>query len=481
MEGDAMTRSPQSDIKRAVSLDGLPIPYSGDIERQVIADCVNSPEGFNEYRRIVKEEHFSDPENRTVWNRLNEMFDRGEELSIIALGSIVGNPYLNQILDKPAASELEALGHCGALAGVSRRRSMYVNSLELLKAASLNHLEADEQTKAFERLSEAFNENGTGNNWRRTVFDFTTNVTQPEPLLSCCGVPIATIENLTVISGKPKVCKTTLQSSIIAACLAGRSIMNIEPASPFLKILVCDTEQSPYYLSKQCDRIFRMAGIEKGNEGKGALVVLNLRPYPPQERIAFIKKAVEDYKPDLLFIDGSADLVEDTNDLQSSERLVADLLTLSSKYNLGIITIVHSNPGGEGKVRGHLGSCLERKAETVITLERDGMSDRIKVKPRQTRNKPFEAFIITLDDQGDPELVSPDESPRTAEDWLLFLMEPGKEYRNRDLVEMVVNKGYGRTTVQHAITSALQHGRINKKGDFYMIELTGNVEDIPDG
>lgn len=468
----------KNNYRQPAQTSEVSIPSTYDFQIQAFADLVNVPEARDEGLRILKDEFFTDEEILAGVAKVRQMTARGDTVDIISIRPKIGDRLFKQIINVTSSSMMEAIGHYSALAEQSRTRAICMACQELTKVVSESKDDAKE-TELFSRLDDLRMQPGPF--WESALFDYSAEVIQPEPLLLCCGAPIATIENLTVISGKPKVCKTTLQSAIIAACLAGRSIMNIEPTSPFFKILLCDTEQSPYYLSKQCERIFRMAGIEKTSEGECALMVLNLRPYNPQERIAFIKKAVEDYKPDLLFIDGSADLVEDTNDLQSSERLVADLLTLSSKYNLGIITIVHSNPGGEGKVRGHLGSCLERKAETVITLERDGMSDRIKVKPRQTRNKPFEAFIITLDDQGDPELVSQDESPRTAEDWLLYLLEPGKEYRNRDLVEMVVNKGYGRTTVQHAITSALQHGRINKKGDFYMIELTGNVEDIPDG
>ena len=463
-----MKKIPQKDINRTVSLDDLPIPSSIDAEQQIIADAVNASEGFEEYRKMIKADYFSDPENLSVWSRLCSLYEQGEDLSILTLRSIAGNQYVNQILAKPSASEREAVSHCHALSEIYRRRSLYKNSLELLQAASLKCLDTDQETKALDGLSEAVKGAGTRGNWRNTVFDFNTTISQPLPLLSCYGVPIATRENLTVISGRPKVCKTTVQSAIIAACLSGKPLLNIESSSPFFRLLLCDTEQSGFYLSSQCDRIIRMAGIDK-SEADGALVVLNLRPYTPQERFSIIKDAVEDFRPDLLFIDGSADLVEDTNDLQSSERLVADLLTLSSKYNLAVVTIVHSNPGGEGKVRGHLGSCLERKAETVITLEKEGIHDTIKVRPRQTRNKPFEAFSIQLNEQGDPELVTPDEAPLKAEDWLLNQMEPGKQYRNRDLVEMVTKKGYGKTTAQHAISSAQGHGRINKSGDFYFV------------
>lgn len=451
------------------------IPSTYDFQIQAFADLVNVPEARDEGLRILKDEYFTDEEILAGVAKIRQMTARGDTVDIISIRPKIGDRLFKQIINVTSSSMMEAIRHYNALAEQSRTRAICMACQELTKVVSESKDDAKE-TELFSRLDDLKKQPGPF--WETALFDYSAEVIQPEPLLLCCGAPIATIENLTVISGKPKVCKTTLQSAIIAACLAGRSIMNIEPTSPFFKILLCDTEQSPYYLSKQCERIFRMAGIEKTSEGECALMVLNLRPYNPQERIAFIKKAVEDYKPDLLFIDGSADLVEDTNDLQSSERLVADLLTLSSKYNLGIITIVHSNPGGEGKVRGHLGSCLERKAETVITLERDGMSDRIKVKPRQTRNKPFEAFIITLDDQGDPELVSQDESPRTAEDWLLYLMQPGKEYRNAELVSMMNEKGFKKSNIQYALTKSLKKGRIDKKNDGYSIVL--RQDDLPD-
>lgn len=465
-----------------VSLGDYPIPSSAEAEEQIIADVINSPEGFSDYRELVKDDYFSDRENRAIWERLCGMYDRGEEISLLSLSSIAGKDTINKIIEKPVATEYQALSHCKNLASISRRKSMYIAATDLLIAVSKGIPEKEAEQDAFERLSQSFNETTVGNDWKSTIFDYTANVKQPDPLLLCCGVPIATAENLTVISGKPKVCKTTLQSAIIAACLTGGSVINFSPASPFFRILLADTEQSDYYLSKQCDRIFRMAGTKK-EDGKSAFEVLNLRPYTPQNRFEFIKKAVEEYRPNLLFIDGSADLIEDTNDLQLSERLVSDLLTLSSKYDLGIVTIVHSNPGGEGKIRGHLGSCLERKAETVISLEREGSGDSIKVKPRQARNRPFDAFTITINAQGDPELVSPDESPRTAEDWLIYLMSPDKEYRFSDLIELLGTKGIKKPSAQYGIRASLQKGRIIQKDKLYSLRLSDNsgaLGGIPD-
>ena len=305
--------------------------------------------------------------------------------------------------------------------------------------------------------------------WRETIFDPTVEVIQPDPLVNCGGVMVVSRENLTVITGKPKACKTTFQSGMIASCLTGRAVLNMDAPKP-LKVLLADTEQSRFHLARQCDRVFRLAGLDK--ENREDFTVLNLRPFSPSERYSYIVEAVSEVRPDILFIDGATDLITDTNDLEQSEALVANLLTLSSQFNIGICTIVHTNPR-EDKIRGHIGSTLERKCESAILLEREGMENEIKVRPKEVRNKPFETFIFHLTDNGDPELTAPREGPHTAGDWLIYLMEPRKEYRNCELVEMLSQKGFGKSTVQNALNKALQRDHIQKVGDKYTVALSG--------
>jgi len=55
--------------------------------------------------------------------------------------------------------------------------------------------------------------------------------------------------------------------------------------------------------------------------------------------------------------------------------LVGDLHALAITYDCAIVTVLHENPGStEGKMRGHLGSQLERKAETPLRLAKDAAS-----------------------------------------------------------------------------------------------------------
>jgi len=70
-------------------------------------------------------------------------------------------------------------------------------------------------------------------------------------------------------------------------------------------------------------------------------------------------------------IDGVADLIHDPNDSKEAFGLIEELHRLAIRYDTSIIGILHLNPGSDFKTRGHLGSQLERKAESVIALEKE--------------------------------------------------------------------------------------------------------------
>jgi hypothetical protein len=77
-----------------------------------------------------------------------------------------------------------------------------------------------------------------------------------------------------------------------------------------------------------------------------------------------------------VIIDGVADLVQDVNDAKECNSLVSGLQGLAIDYDCPILGVIHMNPksgkGANDKVRGHLGSQLERKAETNLHLEKSG-------------------------------------------------------------------------------------------------------------
>ena len=107
------------------------------------------------------------------------------------------------------------------------------------------------------------------------------------------------------------------------------------------------------------------------------------------------------YPYDLVVIDGIADLQRNTNDLEESDALVGALMALSTKTNTHILCVLHTNPGSD-KARGHLGSALQRKAESVLYVHRNGGCS--VVEPQFCRNEPLERFAFAVNDEGIPEI-----------------------------------------------------------------------------
>jgi hypothetical protein len=88
-----------------------------------------------------------------------------------------------------------------------------------------------------------------------------------------------------------------------------------------------------------------------------------------------------------VWIDGYADCVRSPNDEQEAIALVAWLQDQAITRSFPIVGILHLNPGDSGKSRGHLGSELNRKAETVLRITKAG--ERSTVKTQWARHAPI--------------------------------------------------------------------------------------------
>lgn len=72
----------------------------------------------------------------------------------------------------------------------------------------------------------------------------------------------------------------------------------------------------------------------------------------------------------LVVIDGIADLIRSANDETESIAIVDELYRLAGIYKTCIICVLHFVPNGI-KLRGHIGSELQRKAAAILSIEKD--------------------------------------------------------------------------------------------------------------
>ncbi len=114
------------------------------------------------------------------------------------------------------------------------------------------------------------------------------------------------------------------------------------------------------------ERILRLAGLPTDKD-RDDFVFIVLREQTPDKRKQIIGYMLENM-PDvgLLIIDGIRDLMYDINSPSESTDLINLLMRWSSGYNLHIHTVLHLNKGDDN-ARGHIGTELNNKAETVLT------------------------------------------------------------------------------------------------------------------
>ena len=90
-------------------------------------------------------------------------------------------------------------------------------------------------------------------------------------------------------------------------------------------------------------------------------------------RFDLITRSIVHKHPDLVIIDGIADLIYNYNDVIESQDVVNKLASLASQHNCCIVVVMHQNKGQKDKnMKGHLGTMLFQKCSDVFNVEKCG-------------------------------------------------------------------------------------------------------------
>jgi hypothetical protein len=99
----------------------------------------------------------------------------------------------------------------------------------------------------------------------------------------------------------------------------------------------------------------------------------------------------------MVVIDGVADLVRCANDEAESIGMIDELYRLAGIYRTCIVCVLHFIPNGL-KLRGHLGSELQRKAAAILSIEREGETPVSVVKALKVRDgSPLDVPLIQFE------------------------------------------------------------------------------------
>ena len=213
--------------------------------------------------------------------------------------------------------------------------------------------------------------------------DFAKDYEAPRYTLSWDGIPFAPLGGIHAITGQAGNGKTMTLAQFMAAILCGEYGLLKCELDPSIKrtVLYIDTEMEEANTIAVKNRVMTLCG-RPINERTDDFVVVMLREVPEtvnsnNERISssvnrwrMTLKAIWEYKPTAVFIDGLLDVVRDFNDNKECQDTIYKCMQVASHYGISVWCIVHQNPGGE-KLVGHLGSFLERKVTDVFQTKKD--------------------------------------------------------------------------------------------------------------
>lgn len=211
-----------------------------------------------------------------------------------------------------------------------------------------------------------------------------------------------------VASAKTK--KSFCKSLITAAFVGGQSTTYSDQITGNRRtegyIIDLDTEQGVYYARKTFKRVEEIAGSRYDK-----YIPIATRKKSVSERLGLIEWLIyeSEYsgKIDLLLVDGVADLVYNTNDIEEGAKISEKMLRWTSE-GLHIVNIIHK-AGNNDKARGHLGTAVTIKAESIIFMDRimdeqGNITEKntVRVRCGYVRGRDFEDFYLTVNKNGLP-------------------------------------------------------------------------------
>jgi hypothetical protein len=240
--------------------------------------------------------------------------------------------------------------------------------------------------------------------------------------------PALTAGNFSLITGKKKAGKTFLLGGIIASTINNSiQLETIKGCLPEDKksIIYFDTEQSHFHAARSIKRICSLVD----NSNPENLFAFGLRPLPPSERLDFIGRVINEIPyVGIVAIDGIRDLLTTgINDEQEATRLTNLFLKWSYDFNLHIILLLHQNKN-DLNARGHIGSEVVNKAETIISVTKDKKINVFKVACEDARDIEFESFGFVVSKDGLPvAIILPDSKKRKITNPSLITYEKHKD------------------------------------------------------
>ena len=229
---------------------------------------------------------------------------------------------------------------------------------------------------------------------RSCEIDYDNPPDASKSVITVNGVPLGTQDNLFCITGGEGTGKSNYIAAILAGTLGTERLdaeqtlgLEVTPNPKGLAVLHYDTEQSEAQLHKNLGKTLRRASLTRVPDFYHSLYLASLSR---KDRLKLIRESMDLFHHKhggihLVVIDGIADLIRSANDETESIAIVDELYRLAGIYNTCIICVLHFVPNGI-KLRGHIGSELQRKAAGILSIEKDENPEFSVVKALKVRD-----------------------------------------------------------------------------------------------
>lgn len=315
-----------------------------------------------------------------------------------------------------------------------------------------------------ERLGDEYNEMVKG-----FVIDRNTEYPDPEYLIEFGGAPSVPKGNLVAVSAKWKNGKTFFCDILAAVFLGSDHFAGCRGLTDKGRVLFYDTEQAESDTARIRKTIDAMIPEHRHDD----IRVFCLRDAPidrddrggKPSRFELIKSGIEHEHPDLVIVDGIADLIYNYNDVVESQDVVNELAALANRHNCAIVVVMHQNKGAKDRnMKGHLGTMLNQKGSDEFSVEKHGTL--FVVSHVMSRHRQGDGLVFKLDANAVPMDAAADrqrqkelehqQAVAKMRDQLALCMEDGAdEIKKSELAKLIIEKlGYSQAQAYNIIKEA---------------------------
>ncbi|TDE02728.1 BT4734/BF3469 family protein [Flavobacterium sandaracinum] len=276
------------------------------------------------------------------------------------------------------------------------------------------------------------------------------NVTDGKPAI------LGTLGNFSLVIGKAKAKKSFFINIAVSTALS--DCVMLERFTSDLpieqnEVIYFDTEQGKYHVQAAIKRICDQINQPEPKN----LHAYFLRSLTPSERLKFIEEEIySNPRIGFVVIDGIKDLVTSINDEEQATNVASKLLKWTEERNIHIVTVLHQNKS-DANARGHIGTELINKAETVLEVAKSDTEPKISiVTALQCRNIEAEPFAFEIDVFGLP-IAAEHFEQRTETKNNRFDVSDLEEVKKYELLQEVFSNGQSFTYTDLVIQLGLAY------------------------